>query len=159
MMCFLYQHASVHHRRAVLGFLGQLDVGELPLLFALLIKPLLPVSNDWFWSSCESSFQEFHASNVVKDLTVDEIEGISWKKRYGFLHVIEDIFRSLDEFHLKPFLNLLMGFVVRILETCTLRLGSAGNSETSQIENLSDDGLTVHEAFEENPVMVRFWLC
>ncbi|RZC52306.1 hypothetical protein C5167_020735 [Papaver somniferum] len=144
------KHASVHHRRAVLGFLGQLDVGELPLFFALLIKPLLPMSSDWFWRSCGSSIEEFQASNVVKGLTVDEIEEISWKKRYGFLHVIEDIFKSFDEFHLKPFLNLLMSFVARIMEACTYRLDGAKNSEATQIENLASDDVSVHEASGED---------
>ncbi|OVA05421.1 Down-regulated-in-metastasis protein [Macleaya cordata] len=149
------KHASVHHRRAVLGFLGQLDVGELPLFFALLIKPLLPISNDWFWSACESSIEEFQASSVVKYLTVDEIGDISWKKRYGFLHVSEDIFKSFDEVHIKPFLNLLMGFVVLLLETCTLRLDSAKNNEASQVENLSSNDLTVQETLRENPIMTN----
>ncbi|KAI3837631.1 hypothetical protein MKX03_029756 [Papaver bracteatum] len=144
------KHASVHHRRAVLGFLGQLDVGELPLFFALLIKPLLPMSSDWFWRSCGSSIEEFQASNVVKGLMIDEVEEISWKKRYGFLHVIEDIFKSFDEFHLKPFLNLLMSFVARIMEACTYRLDGAKNSEASQIENLASDDVSVPEASGED---------
>ncbi|KAI3984708.1 hypothetical protein MKX01_039325 [Papaver californicum] len=146
------KHASVHHRRAVLGFLGQLDVGELPLFFALLIKPLLPVPSEWFWRSSGSSIEEFQALNVVKGLTIVETEEISWKKRYGFLHVIEDIFKSFDEFHLKPFLNLLMSFVARIMEVCTYRLDGAKNSEASQIENLASDDVLIHEASGEDSV-------
>ncbi|KAI3979780.1 hypothetical protein MKX01_013875 [Papaver californicum] len=146
------KHASVNHRRAVLGFLGQLDVGELPLFFALLIKPLLPVPSDWFWRSCGSSVEEFQALNVVKGLTIVKTEEISWKKRYGFLHVIEDIFKSFDEFHLKPFLNPLMSFVARIMEVCTYRLDGAKNSEASQIENLANDDVSIHEASGEDSV-------
>ncbi|GKA05321.1 probable methyltransferase PMT11 [Tanacetum coccineum] len=35
-----HRTASVHHRKAIIGFLDELDINELPLLFDLLIKPL-----------------------------------------------------------------------------------------------------------------------
>ncbi|PIA45006.1 hypothetical protein AQUCO_01700514v1 [Aquilegia coerulea] len=142
-------HASVHHRRAILCFLAQVEINELPLFFVLLIKPLLSSSNGnedlskWFWGLCEISLEEFQACNIVKYFTTDKLMEISWKKRYGFLHVFEDIFKSFDEFRLRPFLNLLMGLVVRILESCTTSLDECKSNESSQIANLSNDDLAL----------------
>ncbi|XP_052189171.1 uncharacterized protein LOC127799294 isoform X2 [Diospyros lotus] len=122
------KHTSVHHRKAVLGFIVQLDVHELPLFFALLIKPLLHNSKDsdgtrkWFWASPEQFKDEFDLSNILNHFTMDNIVALSWKKRYGFLHVIEDILGVFDELHVKPYLDLLVGCVVRMLGSCTLIL-------------------------------------
>ncbi|XP_058180952.1 uncharacterized protein LOC131299427 isoform X1 [Rhododendron vialii] len=122
------KHTSVHHRKAVLGFVAQLDVDELRLFFALLIKPLLSISqgldgnhgmSKWFWSSPEQSKDEFDSFMFLKYFTVDNIMALSWKKRYAFLHVIEDILGVFDELHVKPYLDLLMGCVVGILRSCT----------------------------------------
>lgn len=152
MMClFIYsfQHTSVHHRKAVLGFVAQLDVDELRLFFALLIKPLLSISqgldgnhgmSKWFWSSPERSKDEFDSFMFLKYFTTDNIMALSWKKRYAFLHVIEDILGVFDELHVKPYLDLLMGCVVRILCSCT----SIIDSDLSVVETHSSL-LTMHE--------------
>ncbi|KAF8392350.1 hypothetical protein HHK36_022692 [Tetracentron sinense] len=143
------KHASVYHRKAVLCFLAQLDVDELPLFFALLIKPLQPISNgsggfdSLFWSLCGNFNNEFQASSVLKYFTMDNITTLSWKKKNGFLHVIEDILGVFDELRVRPFLNLIMGCVVRILESCTLRLDSAKSNRSCLIGNLSTSYLTV----------------
>ncbi|PSS35668.1 Small subunit processome component like [Actinidia chinensis var. chinensis] len=134
------KHTSVHHRKAVLGFLAQLEVDELPLFFALLIKPLLRISQGfdgmykWFWSSSESSKDDFDSCSVLKHFTMDNIVALSWKKKYGFLHVIEDILAVFDELHVKPCLNLLMGCVVRILGSCTSIIDSGKSSGLSVVE-------------------------
>eukprot|EP00268_Persea_americana_P031222 TRINITY_DN30328_c0_g1_i1.p1 TRINITY_DN30328_c0_g1~~TRINITY_DN30328_c0_g1_i1.p1 ORF type:complete len:2757 (-),score=438.74 TRINITY_DN30328_c0_g1_i1:344-7405(-) len=127
------KHTGVQHRRAVLSFLAQLDVNELPLFFSLLLKSLQPIThesecyNNQFWSSLECIKDESHASIYLGG----NIANIPWKTRYGFLHVIEDIMKSFDEFHIRPFLNVLMTSVVRILESCTISLESAKCDEPS----------------------------
>lgn len=136
------KHASLHHRKAILGFIAQLDVDELPLFFAMLIKPLLTISMgddgiiDWFWSSPQSSMDKFQAFNVVKYFTMDNITALSWKKRYGFLHVIEEVIKVFDESRVRPFLDMLMGCVVRMLESCSLSLDCVKSHGTS-VDNLT----------------------
>ncbi|XP_077215224.1 ARM repeat superfamily protein [Tasmannia lanceolata] len=152
------KHAGSHHRRAVLCFLAQLDINELPLFFSLLLKPLQPISSisegfdDRFWSLCKCSVDEFQAQEFVNSFTLDNIKNLSWKKRSGFLHVVDDILRTFDESRIRPFLNILMAFVVRILESCTLSLDSAKINERSLVRNHSTGDLTVHESVTENPI-------
>ncbi|OMO88554.1 Down-regulated-in-metastasis protein [Corchorus olitorius] len=135
------KHASVHLRKAVLGFIAQLDVHELPLFFALLLKPLQITSKDDLCASNLyqnlpiSSIEEFHALNYLKYLTLENITALSWKKKYGFLHVVEDVLGVFDEFHVKPFLDLLMGCVVRVLASCSSSIDSARIAESSLIKN------------------------
>lgn len=124
-----------------MGFLAQLDVDELPLFFALLIKPLQIVTvgsdgtSDWFWTSSRSSIARFQASNFLKYFTVDNITALSWKKRNGFLHVIEDVIGVFDELRIKPCLDFLMGCAVRILESCTYSLDAAKGISSSLDES------------------------
>ncbi|CAL5416773.1 unnamed protein product [Camellia sinensis] len=145
------KHTSLHLRKAVLGFLAQLDINELPLFFALLLKPLLSISerfdgiSKWFLSSSEWSKDEFDSFGLLKYFTMDNILAISWKKRYGFLHVIENILGVFDEFHVKPYLDLLMGCVVRILGSCTSILESGKSTGLAAVETDSSFKLTVHE--------------
>ncbi|GAV59009.1 LOW QUALITY PROTEIN: DRIM domain-containing protein, partial [Cephalotus follicularis] len=119
------KHASVNHRKAVLGFIAQLDVEELPLFFAMLIKPLQTVGTPNLYWTIPSSVDEFQASTFLKYFTVENIIALSWKKRYGILHVIEDVIGVFDEYHARPFLDLLMGLVVRVLVSCSLSIGIA----------------------------------
>ncbi|KAG9451956.1 hypothetical protein H6P81_004860 [Aristolochia fimbriata] len=137
------KHAGVQHRRAVLCFLQQLDLDELPLFFSLLLKPLNPVAHvledfeKQRWSSCDAFVSEFLRSNFVENFSTENINNLSWKKRSGFLHVTEDILSTFDGFHIIPFLNLLMLFVVRMLESCTISLVRAKYSYPSVAENHS----------------------
>ncbi|XP_068649715.1 uncharacterized protein [Aristolochia californica] len=137
------KHAGVQHRRAVLCFLAELDLDELPLFFSLLLKSLNPIAFEYEdyekqrWGSCEAFVSERLKSNFVKTFTIENVDSLSWKKRSGFLHVTEDILSTFDGFHIKPFLNLLMLFVVRMLESCTLSLMSAKSSESSIVETHS----------------------
>ncbi|KAK3010833.1 hypothetical protein RJ639_012410 [Escallonia herrerae] len=119
---FLGSLASVHHRKAVLAFLAELDVGELPLFFALLIKPLQTIS------------QGFESHTIFRHFSVDNLKALSWKKKYGFLHVIEDILGVFDESRINPFLDLLMGCVVRILVSCASSVDSAKSHGSSLVE-------------------------
>ncbi|KAK4356825.1 hypothetical protein RND71_022435 [Anisodus tanguticus] len=127
------KHASVQHRKAILGFLAQLDVEELPLFFALLIKPLVSASQGaaaksaWPWTTPEILKHGFDSFSVLEHFSRDCINDIPWKKRYGFLHVIEDIVAVFDEVHISPFLDLLMGCIVRLLESCTSTLEGTRN--------------------------------
>ncbi|KAG5588462.1 hypothetical protein H5410_048896 [Solanum commersonii] len=130
------KHASVHHRKAILGFLAQLDVEELPLFFALLIKPLVSASQGaaaksaWPWTTPGVLQHGLDSFSVLEHFSRDCINVISWKKRYGFLHVIEDIVAVFDEVHISPFLDLLMGCIVRLLDSCTSTLEGTQNDGT-----------------------------
>ncbi|KAM7486094.1 hypothetical protein LguiA_002103 [Lonicera macranthoides] len=146
--------ASVHSRKAVLGFLSQLEVDELPLFYALLIEPLGSISqgvdaiSNWLWGSPQSSKESFDSYGILRHFTVDNIKALSWKKRYGFLHVIEDILGVFDEFHIVPFLDLLMGCIVRILASCTSSLDTVRSSVSSVVENSSS--LELHTDKEDS---------
>lgn len=113
----------MHHRKAVIGFLAELDISELPLFFGLLIKPLqIGLSGDddmgeLIWNSHKTP-AKFDSSAIFKHLTMDNIKSLSSKKIYGFLHVTEEIFGVFDESRIKPVLDTLMGSVVRILASC-----------------------------------------
>lgn len=143
------QNASVHLRKAVLGFIAELDAKEIPPFFALLIKPLQISSEDadstacWFWTSSENSMDQFQGFNFLKYFTVDNITALSWKKRYGFMHVIEDVLGVFDEFHIRPFLDLLMGCVVRVLGSCTSSIDAAKCDGLSLLEDHSGADLTL----------------
>ncbi|KAK9122055.1 hypothetical protein Syun_019672 [Stephania yunnanensis] len=121
------KQASIDHRKAVLGFLTQLDVDELRPFFDLLVTHLSPVSF--------GNIAEYLRFSDVDKLEVKSVNHISWKKRNAFLHVTEDILKSFDEQHLKPFLSLLMGIVVKILESCTLELQSCQDNERSEVKH------------------------
>lgn len=135
------KHASVHHRKAILGFLAQLDVEELPLFFVLLIKPLVSASQGasaksaWPWTTPETQQHGLDSFSFLEHFSRDCINAISWKKKYGFLHVIEDIVAVFDEVHISPFLDLLMGCIVRLLDSCTSTLEGTSNDV-----GLSDHG-------------------
>ncbi|CAN4120834.1 unnamed protein product [Withania somnifera] len=145
------KHASVHHRKAILGFLAQLDVEELPLFFALLIKPLVSApqgvaaKSAWLWTTPETLKHGFDSFSVSKHFSRDCINAISWKKRYGFLHVIEDIVAVFDEVHISPFLDLLMGCIVRLLDSCTSTLEA-----TRTNGGLADHGHQVEDKIMTN---------
>ncbi|XP_010532760.1 PREDICTED: small subunit processome component 20 homolog isoform X2 [Tarenaya hassleriana] len=118
------KHTSVHHRKAVLCFIAQLDVCELTIFFALLIKPLNITSEgtmDLFWTSPDSYLDHFQMSKYLKYFSVESISSLSWKKKFGFLHVIQHTLEVFDEFHIRPFLDFLMGCVVRLLVNSTAR--------------------------------------
>ncbi|KAI3808247.1 hypothetical protein L1987_24196 [Smallanthus sonchifolius] len=55
--------ASMHHRKAVIGFLAELDINELPLFFASLIKPL-QIGSSGFGA-------DFGSSAVLRYFTMD----------------------------------------------------------------------------------------
>ncbi|KOM39691.1 hypothetical protein LR48_Vigan03g307300 [Vigna angularis] len=134
--------ASICHRKAILSFVAGVDVIELPLFFALLIKPLQIVKKtdgpaNLFWTLPTGSINEFQDAALLEYFTFDNIANLSWKKKYGFLHVIEDIVAVFDELHIRPFLDLLVGCVVRLLESCTLSLSANLNRLPSEQNNCS----------------------
>ncbi|CAH8334303.1 unnamed protein product [Eruca vesicaria subsp. sativa] len=109
---------SISDREAVLGVISQLDVNELSLFFALLMKPLNIISDeatDLFWSSGKSSLDYFQKSKCSEYINLDALSTLSWKKKSGLLHVIQSILKVFDVFHVRPFLDFLMGCVVRLL--------------------------------------------
>lgn len=118
----------MHQRKAVLGFIAELDINELPLFYALLLSPLqtsshgVNVINEWLQDSPKCSSDEFNSSSILKQFTVDNIRALPWKKIIGFLHVVEDVLGVFDISRLQPFLNLLMGCVVRMLASCSSSL-------------------------------------
>lgn len=129
----------MYHRKAVLGSIAQLDVNELPLFFALLVKPFQVIAmgsdgtQNWFVYSASSSMDDFLAFNFLKYFTADNIAALSWKKRSGYLHVIEDILVTFDEYNISPFLQLLMGSVIRILAFCTCQLDRRKSKNPSSL--------------------------
>ncbi|KAI6693975.1 hypothetical protein NL676_021685, partial [Syzygium grande] len=133
------KHKSVYHRKAVLGSIAQLDVNELPLFFALLVKPFQVIAmgsdgtQNWFVYSASSSMDDFLAFNFLKYFTADNIAALSWKKRSGYLHVIEDILVTFDEYNINPFLQLLMGSVIRILAFCSCQLDRRKSKNPSSL--------------------------
>lgn len=140
MFFFLCQQASVNLRKAVLMFFAQLDAKELPLFFALLLKPLniIPREDDatanWFCNS-HSVSMTFSATNILKYFSEESIEALSWKKKYGFMHVIEEVLAVFDEMLISPFLNIILGCVVRVLGSCTSSLHASRKNEVSLVEN------------------------
>lgn len=138
-----FQNASVHHRKAILRFLAELDLDELPLFFWLIVEPLFPVSHSGdeiskiFWASSKSRNFEIDESDILSHFASNTIETLSWKKKYGFLRVVEDILAVFDESRLRPFLNLLMKCVVLISTSCTSALGSQDSEvrDNDEVEN------------------------
>jgi U3 small nucleolar RNA-associated protein 20 len=144
-----------------LSFIAGLDITELPLFFALLIKPLQIVekidgSANLFWTLPLSCTSEFQASSLLEYFTLDNIASLSWKKKYGFLHVIEDIVGVFDELHIRPFLDLLVGCVVRVLESCTSILDNIKLNELSsnQHNSSTSSNSTGEESGPENQILV-----
>ncbi|XP_031259480.1 small subunit processome component 20 homolog isoform X1 [Pistacia vera] len=142
------KQASIYHRKALLGFIAQLDVDELPLFFTLLIKSLNIIPKgadvDVFWTTPNYTMDNFHELSFLKYFNIENLAILSWKKSHGFLHVIEDVFGVFDESHIRPFLHLLMGCVVRILVSCTSSIVAAKGGSSS-IKDHSSTDLTVHE--------------
>ncbi|KAI3823108.1 hypothetical protein L1987_04536 [Smallanthus sonchifolius] len=135
--------ASMHHRKAVIGFLAELDINELPLFFGLLIKPLQIGSSgvddvsDLIWSSPKTP-ANFDSSAVLRHFTMYNIKSLSSKKIYGFLHVTEEILGVFDESRIKPVLDTLMGSVVRILASCAPSMDDEdGGAEKQSIASLA----------------------
>lgn len=99
----------------------------------MLIKPLISASQGAaaksarLWTTPETLKHGFDSFGVLEHFSRDCINAISWKKRYGFLHVIEDIVAVFDEVHISPFLDLLMGCTVRLLESSTSTLEGTRN--------------------------------
>lgn len=101
-------------------------------------------TSDWRWDSATNCLEKFQVLNLLKYFSVDNITALSCKKRYGFLHAIEDILGVFDEIRVRPFLDFLMGCVVRILGSCTCSLDCAsGNS--SSVEDHSGANPTLLE--------------
>ncbi|CDY16211.1 BnaA09g29450D [Brassica napus] len=136
------ERTSIRHREAVLGFISQLDVNELSLFFALLMKPLNIISDeatDLFWSSGKSSLDYFQRSKFSKYINVDALSTLSWKMKSGFLHVIQHILEVFDVFHVRPFLDFLMGCVVRLLVNNAPNIDEESNNIDKEIVSTNHD--------------------
>ncbi|KAL0705148.1 hypothetical protein Bca4012_071573 [Brassica carinata] len=134
--------SAICHREAVLGVISQLDVNELSLFFALLMKPLNIISDeaaDLFWSSGESSLDYFQKSKFSKYINVDALSTLSWKMKSGFLHVIQHILKVFDVFHVRPFLDFLMGCVVRLLVNNAPTIDEESNNIDREIVSTNHD--------------------
>ncbi|KAL9251872.1 Small subunit processome component 20-like protein [Drosera capensis] len=144
-----HQQVSKSSRKAVLGFIGQLDVAELPLFFILLVKPLQwfekssYTAAQWLWASPESGAFEVQAVDFLKFFTMENILTLPWKKICGFLHVVEDILAVFSEHHVRSFLDFLSGCVVRILGSCSCGLLYIRSDEYSKIAGHSGDTVPI----------------
>uniref|UniRef100_A0A1J3F7J7 U3 small nucleolar RNA-associated protein 20 n=2 Tax=Noccaea caerulescens TaxID=107243 RepID=A0A1J3F7J7_NOCCA len=146
------KHTSIRHREAVLGVISQLDVNELALFFALLIKPLNIISEettDLFWSSGKSSLDHFQKSNFLKYINVDALSNLSWKMKSGFLHVIQHILEVFDEFHVRPFLDFFMGCVVRLLVNYAPNIDEDMSIDKETVSTNHDQAGTSLKQFKE----------
>ncbi|VFR01143.1 unnamed protein product [Cuscuta campestris] len=136
--------ASIHLRKAILGFLAQLDIEELPLFFSLLVKPLVGrdagfVGNiESLWSKPQSLNDESNLYEVFKHVASNNISN-HWKKINSFLHVIEETVAIFDETRISPFLNLLLVCVSCLLESCTSALD---NTDSTLIDAYHRDAIT-----------------
>lgn len=152
--------ASICQRKAILSFIAGIDVIELSLFFALLIKPLQIVKKtdgpaNLFWTSPRGSINEFQAADLLEYFTLDNIENLSWKKKYGFLHVIEDIVGVFDELHIRPFLDLLVGCVVRLLESCTSILNAKLDGlPSNQCNSSTSSSSRVEDSLPTNQIQI-----
>lgn len=95
-----------------------------------MIKPLQIVnetdeSAKLFWTLPGGSVSEFQMPSLLEYFNPESIAEISIRKRYAFLHVIEEVLGVFDEQHVRPFIDLLMGCVVRILGSCASSLDDA----------------------------------
>lgn len=124
----------------MLNFIAQLEVSELPQFFAALMKPLIcmpaedPDDASWFWGYLNSPFADNPAIPFFKYFTREHLMGLSWKKKSGFLHVTKDIIEVFDETRIRPFLELLMGCIVRLLDWCTENINNAKSSEFASVD-------------------------
>ncbi|XP_013750413.2 U3 small nucleolar RNA-associated protein 20-like isoform X1 [Brassica napus] len=157
------KHTSINHRKAVLRFIAERDVNDLSLFFVLLIKPLNIISEetmDLFWSSGKSSLDYFQKADFLKDFTGDTISTLSKNQKSGFLHVIQDILEVFDELRVRPFIDFLMGCVVRLMvnyeerntESLTPRNDTAASSTPDNKQNVSvhqDQAGTALKQFKE----------
>ncbi|XP_031478045.1 uncharacterized protein LOC116249069 [Nymphaea colorata] len=117
------KNAGAARRKAVLCFLSQLEVEELPLFFSLCFRNIcmLPDGTGFVHRSYTSVLQyvqEVQLSDFFKSFSSDNLGNLQWKKIHGFLHILEDILKAFQESHIKPFLGLLMMLVIQILECC-----------------------------------------
>ncbi|XP_051119137.1 uncharacterized protein LOC127243259 [Andrographis paniculata] len=151
------KNASVNHRKAVLGFLTEVDVDELPQFFWLLMKPLLSSSQNYdeisknFLSLPQNPKGEVHTNDILKHFTSETINALSLKKKYGFLHVVEDILAVFGESHLNPFLDLLINCVTRILASCTSSITNSKIDGLPSSQNSSSSAMAValHDEVED----------
>ncbi|CAN7082081.1 unnamed protein product [Brassica oleracea var. botrytis] len=157
------KHTSINHRKAVLRFIAERDVDDLALFFVLLIKPLNIISEetmDLFWSSGKASLDYFQKADFLKDFTGDTISTLSKNQKSGFLHVIQDILEVFDELRVRPFIDFLMGCVVRLMvnyeerniASLTPRNDTAASSTPDNKENVSvhqDQAGTALKQFKE----------
>lgn len=124
----------------MLGFIAQLSVSELPLFFKLLIKSLqfTELDNGGMEVSDKRSVDELESSSLLSLFTTEKILAIPWKKRHGFLHVVEEVLNIFDASRASPFLDLLMGCVVRILEVCASNILSRSNKQLAHPYDCSE---------------------
>lgn len=100
---------------------------------------------DLFWSSGKASLDYFQKADFLKDFTGDTISTLSKNQKSGFLHVIQDILEVFDELRVRPFIDFLMGCVVRLMvnyeerniASLTPRNDTAASSTPDNKENVS----------------------
>lgn len=100
---------------------------------------------DLFWNSGKTSLDYFQKANFLKDFTGDTISTLSRNQKSGFLHVIQDILEVFDELRVRPFIDFLMGCVVRLMvnyeerniESLTPRNDTAAPSTPDNKESVS----------------------
>lgn len=133
-------------RRAILCFLAQLEVDDLHLFFSLLLKPLLSNHHGHYDGICSRFAGQWQPLTLLNCSISQAIENISLKKKYGFLFVLEDILKTFDESHIRPFLSPLMTFVALILENCMSNIKAEVSRKNCALENGVNEVLEVDNA-------------
>eukprot|EP00898_Chlorokybus_atmophyticus_P007671 jgi/Chlat1/7905/Chrsp67S07348 len=100
-------------RKAALIYLSHLEPHELAPLFSLIIAPLIAMQTfatqpDWL-----SSLSDLDAALSAIDL--DALQNVTPKQVVGFLHVALDAVSTL-RWHVLPYLNALIAFVLRLIQ-------------------------------------------
>ncbi|KAJ0262956.1 ARM repeat superfamily protein [Hirschfeldia incana] len=141
------KHTSINHRKAVLRFIAERDVNDLALFFVLLIKPLNIVSEETmnlFWNSGKTSLDYFQKANFLKDFTGDTISTLSRNQKSGFLHVIQDILEVFDELRVRPFIDFVMGCVVRLMVNYAPNTNEESSDTAASLTPDNKENVTVH---------------
>lgn len=131
--------------------MAQLEVDELQLFFLLLLKPLIlrPLANEFFDAHVDETSGGFvdrsQPTVLAKFSTSINIASLPWKRKNGFLHVMEEILRTFDEAHIEPYLTPLLMIVVWILQNCMLNLAIITRNKVGDVGESSGNMEIVSE--------------
>lgn len=119
-------------RSAILGFLSHLDTHEMAPFFCQILRPLQgafltggDTGEKWIWEAAvgQRTMEEF-----VSRIDGDKVSRLPYKRKLGFLHMIQDVLGAFDRVRLGPYLAPLLSMVFKFIATS---LPEADNVETT----------------------------